>query len=66
MKSTGNSSSILKDGKLKPGIYKIQNIKSETYLDIEIHSRKVCGRPAKDIGEGRGLVSRYPSFFVRV
>ena len=61
-----DSLSIFKDGKLKPGIYKIQNILSETYLDIEVHSRKVCCRPAKDLGEGRGLVSRYPSFLVCV
>ena len=60
MKSTGDSSSILKDGKLKPGIYKIQNLQSETYVDIEAHSGKVCCRPAKDLGEGRGFVSRHP------
>ena len=66
MNSTGNSSSILKEGKLKPGIYKIQNIQSQTYLDVEVHSRGVCCRPAKDIEEGRGLVSRYLSFLVRV
>ena len=57
MNSTSGSSSIFKDGKLKPGIYKIQNILSETYLDIEVHSREVCCRPAKDLGEGRGIVS---------
>ena len=55
-----NDSSIFKDGKMKPGIYKIQNINTETYLDIEVHKREVCCRPAKDLGEGRGLVSRYP------
>ena len=51
---------------LKPGIYKIQNIHSETYLDIEVRSREVCCRPARDLGEGRGFVSRHPSFVVRV
>jgi len=55
----GDSCSIFKDGKLKSGIYKIQNILTENYLDIEVHSRQVCCRPAKDLGEGRGLVSRY-------
>lgn len=55
-----NDSSIFYDGKLKPGIYKIQNIKTETYLDIEVDTREVCCRPAKDLGEGRGLVSQYP------
>jgi hypothetical protein len=61
--STSESSSILKDGKLKPGIYKIQNINTETYLDVEVHKREVCCRPSKDLGEGRGLVSRYSSSF---
>ena len=56
--STSDSPSILKDGKLKPGIYKIQNINTETYVDVEVHTREVRCRPAKDLGEGRGLVSR--------
>jgi len=55
LNSTSDSSSIFKDGKLKPGIYKIQNIQSETYLDIRVHSREVCCRPANDLGEGRGF-----------
>ncbi|KAF9649746.1 hypothetical protein BDM02DRAFT_3128113 [Thelephora ganbajun] len=53
--STSGLSSILEDGRLKPGIYKIQNIRSETYLDIEVHTREVCCRPAKDLEEGRGF-----------
>jgi len=48
--------SILKDGKLKPGIYKIQNVFTSTYLDIEVHSRDVCCRPPQNLEEGRGLV----------
>lgn len=59
--STSNFSSIFRDGKLQPGIYKIQNLYTETYLDIELHSRGVCCRPAKSIGEGRGLVRWCPS-----
>ena len=59
MNSTSGSSSIFKDGRLKPGVYKIQNIQSETYLDIEVPSREVCCRPAKVLGEGRGIVSRH-------
>jgi len=55
-----DSCSIFKDGRLKPGIYKIQNLYAQNFLDIEEHSRQVCCRPAKDLGEGRGLVSRYP------
>jgi hypothetical protein len=47
---------IFEDGKLKSGIYKIQNIHTETYLDIELHSRNVCCRPTENLGEGRGLV----------
>ena len=60
LRSTNDSSSIFQDGKLKPGIYKIQNIQSETYLDIEVHLRELCCRPSKDLGEGRGFVCRYP------
>jgi hypothetical protein len=54
--STGGSSSIFENGKLKPGIYKIQNVYTESYLDIKIHSMEVCCRPEKTLGEGRGLV----------
>jgi hypothetical protein len=50
------TSSIFKDGKLKPGIYKIQNLYAQTYMDIHEHSRYLCCRPAKALGEGRGLV----------
>ena len=64
LNSTTNSSSIFKDGKLKPGIYKIQNLYAENYLGIELHSRGVCCRPANRIGEGRGLVRQYLSFVV--
>ena len=62
--STNDCSSIFEGGKLKPGIYKIQNIEAESFLDIHVHS-KGC-RPAKDLGEGRGLVSRYPSSALHV
>jgi len=53
--STTDSTSIFENGKLKPGIYKIQSLKSETYVDIELDARGVCGRPTGDLGEGRGL-----------
>lgn len=62
----GDSVSIFADGKLKPGVYKIQNIYSETYLDIEVHSRGVCCRPANDLGEGRGFVRWYSTPVARV
>jgi len=60
------SNSIFKDGKLKPGIYKIQNIFSETFLDIEVYPRELCCRPARDLGEGRGVVCRYLSSTVHI
>ena len=57
--STDNSSSIFQDGKLKSGIYKIQNLHNGAYLDIhEQSAREMHLRPAQDLGEGRGLVRR--------
>ena len=50
------SLSIVQNGKLKPGIYKIQSLLTEAYVDIEAHSMGVCCRPAKDLEEGRGFV----------
>jgi len=52
---TSNYASIFQNGRLKPGIYKIQNIYTDTYLDIEVHSMTMCCHPARDLGEGRGL-----------
>ena len=57
--STSDPLSIFKGEKPKPGVYKIQNIHSETYLDVEIRSRGLCCRPSKDLDEGRGLVRWY-------
>ena len=56
------ASSVFGDGRVKPGIYKIQNIETDAFLDIEVYSREVCCRPAGDLGEGRGLVSPQLSF----
>ena len=61
MTTTSGSSSIFKDGKLKPGIYKIQNLKPEYYLDVRTHSMEVCCRAERDLEEGRGLVRVQPS-----
>ena len=36
---------IFEYGNLEPGIYKIQNLRSETYLDVHHHSKEVCCRP---------------------
>lgn len=44
----------------------IQNIFTETYPDIEVYSRGVCCRLAKDLRDGRGLVRRRPSSVARV
>ena len=59
--STSNPSSIFKDGKLKPGVYKIQSLNNNAYIDIHEHAaRELHLRPAQDLGEGKGLVRRYP------
>ena len=57
--STSGCSSILEGGKLKPGIYKIQNINTEAYVDVEVATRELCGRLAQNLGEGRGFVCRH-------
>ena len=56
LSSTFGSPSIFQNGKLKPGVYKFQNLLTETYLDIHLHSTELCCRPAKDLAAGRGLV----------
>jgi len=52
--------SIFENGKLKPGIYKIQNLYTEGFVDIHEHSREMCCRPARDLGDGRGMVRQHP------
>ena len=54
--SANDTSSILQDGKLKRGVYKMQNAYTRTYIDIEEHSRKLCTRPAQNLEEGNGIV----------
>jgi len=47
---------IFRDGKLKPGIYKIQNIVGHTHVDIREDTRELCCRPATVLNsEGKGL-----------
>ena len=58
--ASDNTLSIFKDGKLKPGIYKIQNVHTETHVDVDAYTREVRCYPASDLGEGRGLVRCYP------
>ena len=54
--SASDPLSIFRGGKLKPGIYKIQNLYRQTYMDIHEHSREVCCQSATALEEGRGLV----------
>ena len=61
-----DSLSIFKDGKLKPGIYKIQNLQGQTYMDIHEHSREVCCRPVTALQEGRGFVRPFRWSAVRI
>jgi hypothetical protein len=64
--SPDDSSSILEDGRIKPGVYKIQNLASRTYLDILEYTKETCCRPAEKLEEGGGLVRSFPYSFVRV
>jgi len=52
--STSTSSSILQNGRVKPGIYKIRNIVSGTYVDIKDHVRELCGRHFNTLESSRG------------
>jgi len=54
--TTSDSLSMLEDRKLKPGIYKIQNLYTRTYMDIHDHLREVRCRPATALEDGMGLV----------
>jgi hypothetical protein len=55
--SSSTNRSILQDGKIRPGTYKIKNIVSQTYVDIKDHVRELCGRPASALESSRGQVS---------
>ena len=54
---TTGSAIFQADGKLKPGIYKIRNIVSKTYVDIKDDVRELCGRPSATLENGRDLAS---------
>jgi len=62
MSSPSPGYTIFEDGKLKPGLYKIQNLLSKTYLDIHEHSMEVCCRPASALEKNDGVV-RTPCCF---
>ena len=63
---TMTSLSIFENERLKPGIYKLQNIHNDAYLDIDVGTRQMRCRPARDLGEGRGLVRRHSLSVVRI
>ena len=54
--STSDSPSIFEGGRVKPGVYKIQNLYHQGYLDIAEHSRELRCFPARDLENGKGLV----------
>ena len=54
--SANDAASVFADGKVKPGIYRIQNIAGHTYLDIRDEKQELCCRPITVL-EGKGLVS---------
>ena len=41
---TDDPMSIFVDGKLKSGTYKVQNLASQTYLEVLDHSKELCCR----------------------
>ena len=49
--------SIFANGKLKPGTYKVQNLNSQTYLEVLEPSRKLCCRPATVLSDQDAVVS---------
>ena len=61
-----NSSSIFEGEQLKPGVYKIQNVHTQIFLDVEVPTRDVCCRPAGSLGDGQGIVRRYPTSVIRI
>jgi len=63
--STNDSVSILRDGKLKPGIYKIRNVTGQTYIDIRDDNKELCCRPATLL-EGKGLVCLCPRLAYKI
>lgn len=56
MPSTPPGYTIFEDGKLKPGLYKIQNLASKTYLDIHEHSMELYCRPTAALEKDDGVV----------
>ena len=65
LSSKNDSVSTFNDGKLKPGPYKIQNIASQTYVDIRERPKELCCRPAALL-EGKGRVGSCPRLTCRM
>jgi hypothetical protein len=53
---TNDPMSIFVGGNLKPGTYKIQNLASRAYLEIQEHSRELVCRPDAVLGPQDALV----------
>ena len=54
---TNDPMSIFVDGKLIPGVYKIQNLYWETYLEIVEYSKELCCRPTTVLSPQDALVN---------
>ena len=53
---TDDPMSIFVGGKLKPGRYKVQNLASQTYLEVLEPSKELCCRPASVLSPEDALV----------
>ena len=48
--------SIFVDGNLNPGVYKVQNLNSQTLLEVSESSRELCCRPTAVLSPKDALV----------
>ena len=48
--------SMFVNGKLKPGVYRVQNLTGHTFLEILEDSKEVCCRPAAVLSPQDALV----------
>ena len=48
--------SMFVNGKLRPGVYKVQNLTGQTYLEILEDTKEVCCRPAAVLSPQDALV----------
>ena len=55
------SISLLRDGKLKPGVYKIQNVASQNFVDVQDNQKDLCCRPINALGD-MGQVTWCPTY----